>query len=505
MTKGLDAKVVGGSIYVAAQTILMSLAGFVFYATAARCLTSTEIGKISLLSFILSLLMLLSSLSLPVAATKYISQYIGEGRPETAASVASATQKIVFASSAVIVTCSLPILLIMTGFESMVLIFTCLAAFVAVVAAVYACFLKGLNQFGEYAVSSALGSLTLGRVLGSVFIVFGFGLVGVVFGWLVGGIVGALAAYSLFRGRLPKASNMFDAKTLFAFSTPLCLLSVFSAVFGYSDMLLLLFMTGECAGLGVYDLAVRALAPAGLIATSTSTTLFPALSEIYGRGGEESFSKALSTSTRYLTMLVSPVCFGLAIVSEDYLTFLFGWKSDTASLSFSILCIVFILYAYAALFTSALRALGKTRSIAKVWFTCLGINLLFAYILIPPLNVLGAALSRAAMFVASFLLMLYQIEREVDVKLDLQALTKSLMSTLAMAGILVLTRTFLSSGFVLVNLGVAASIGFVVYIVSLLALKGFRREDFDLLRRVLPKPFHPVVDLLRKLAFKAQP
>lgn len=498
MAGGLAVKVTRGASYVMVQRVLMHLVGFFFYVIAPRYLSLANIGVISLLSFIITMLPLLGSLALPSAAVKYISQFIGSGDSEKAGSVSSTVQRIVLVSSVVITACSLPVLLVFVPISLTALIAICLTAFTIAVAGVYRGFLQGLGQFGKFAVSMVFGSATVGRVLSIILIVFGLGLTGVVLGWLMGGVFGVLAGYFFFRGQLPTSSHGFDLKTLLSFSAPLLLLNSSNLILGYSDRILFLSLTNDYTVLGIYDLTTRALAPVVLISLSISVTIFPALSEMYGKGREK-FSGALSTSMRYLTMLILPVCFGLTLIGSDYLAFIFGWGGGIGNVIFSIFCLAFILNAYTTLFLSALSALGKTVSVAKVGLISSGVNLLLVCILVPLMNVLGAALARATMTVAYTILMLYEIRKEVKVRLNMHTLAKSLFSTAVMASILLLMREFILGDFPIVNIVISVPTGLIIYLFSLMALKESRKEDFSLLRGVLPRFFHPLIDLIQKL------
>jgi len=96
--------------------------------------------------------------------------------------------------------------------------------------------------------------------------------------------------------------------------------------------------------------------------------------------------------------------------------------------------------------------------------------------------------------------MLYEIRKEVKVGLNVNSLVKSLLSTAIMAILLLLIRSFIHFENPLVNLVISVPTGLIIYFFSLIALKEIKKEDLNLLRGVLPRFFHPLIDLIQKLS-----
>ena len=93
------ARVARGTVYITVQNILTSAMGIIFYIVAARVLTPSDIGAIATLQFTTAIYTTISILSLQTAATKYMSEEIGRGRPDMADAVAKLTLRIVALSS----------------------------------------------------------------------------------------------------------------------------------------------------------------------------------------------------------------------------------------------------------------------------------------------------------------------------------------------------------------------------------------------------------------------
>ena len=106
-----------GAIYVATQSVLQFAVGLLYYSIIARSLTGAEIGLIATLTFITSIYSIFASLSLPIAATKYISEFIGQNDKEKASAVAKKTIRLVLISSILLLAGIYFILDFFSGYE----------------------------------------------------------------------------------------------------------------------------------------------------------------------------------------------------------------------------------------------------------------------------------------------------------------------------------------------------------------------------------------------------
>lgn len=133
-----------GTIYVAIQSITTFVIGLLYYSTLARLLTKSEIGLLSTMTLITSIYSLLATLNLPVAATKYMSEYIGQNNEERASAVAKRTLKLVLLLSTLLL---VPALLIPWLYMSenpllsVLMMISCITAFLGIIKSTYLSFL----------------------------------------------------------------------------------------------------------------------------------------------------------------------------------------------------------------------------------------------------------------------------------------------------------------------------------------------------------------------------
>ena len=74
-----------GTVLMSAQQVLQNAFSFIFYIAIARILTQAEIGQIALFAFILTTFNVITQLSLPSAATRFIAERIGANKNQEAA------------------------------------------------------------------------------------------------------------------------------------------------------------------------------------------------------------------------------------------------------------------------------------------------------------------------------------------------------------------------------------------------------------------------------------
>jgi O-antigen/teichoic acid export membrane protein len=500
-------RVTRGTLYIAFQNATTFIFGLVFYVFAARLLTKEEIGLISILTFIMTLFTSVSLLSIPDASVKYISEHIGRGEPDTAASVAATTWHMVLFCSLLMltVTCTLSALLVEVGWRGFplpALMVALFAAFLINFRGAYAAFLQGLQMFGRLACVYIIYGL-ISCVAGIGLVALGYGLVGVAFSYLLGASVSVAVAAWFYYGKLPRAPASYSRKKLIKYGYPLFLTSMLFVASTWVDRICYLASTSNLAGLAVLDLAVRGSNVLWVIYSAVGTVVFPAMSELYGRLGKEGVVRAVKMSSRYLAYLIFPPAIGLAVLARTAMAILFGWQYTVGTLVFSILALAGIMTAFGTLGASALEALGKTRVFIKIGAASILVNIMLIFILVPFLGVVGAAVSRATMLTVSFIYVLYALKREIAVVVDMSAIKKAVFASIIMVIPLGLFEHFIASSMhPLHGAVIEILIGTATLIPALLAFHAITLEDYDVLRQITPTSLHPLIDFLQRCAPK---
>lgn len=484
-------RVTRGTLYISAQSALSFAVGLIFYMIVARILPREDIGALSALTFVYVTVPILAQLALPVAATKYISEYLGRGEVDKAAAVASTVKKLVVGLSLVV----LAVMLLLSGWFSVLLwgnvtgavifITISVAAFFAAVRTVYLCLLQGLQRFGKYAITGS-AAFMLSRVMGVILVFFGYSLTGVAMGWLIGEIIGLGMTVLAFHGGLPKPTNKFELKMLFNFSLPLFVLLLVTTVSDWADRMLFLALTHDLPSLGVYDLAVRGATTLSIIWMAFATTVLPMLSELYGQKGKDAITGALKSSLRYLTYLIIPAGFGLAAISRTAMALLFGRGYTIGSLPLAILALASVFLSIGTILGSALQALGETRVFIKVGLASLAADVMVIVFSVPILGVLGATAARVTLWLVLFTLTYSALRRVVQVEFDKEALWKGTLASLIMTIPLLSFETVYANFSPILCAVIEIAAGVTTYSIALFSLRALHKQDFELFQQMAP-------------------
>ncbi|HYB92650.1 MAG TPA: polysaccharide biosynthesis C-terminal domain-containing protein [archaeon] len=489
-----------GTVYVSIETALNFLAGLIFYVIAARILPTADIGGLTALTFIFTIVPVTAELALPTAAAKYMSEFIGRGETDKAAAVSAAVKKIVLITSLV----SLFLVAILSTWFShlvwgdashaQIFLILSVALFLTTIRATYLGFLQGLQSYGKYSLVGFF-AYALARVAAVILVVMGYGLTGVMVGWLIGEVVGLPLTIALFYGFLPKPTTTFDMKTLFSFSLPLFALLFVTTASDWTDRMLFFSISRNLSNLGVYDLAVRGATTLSIFYIAFSTIVLPTFSEIHGRSGRKPITRTLKTSLRYLTYLILPAGFGLAAISKTAMALMFGPSYVAIGrLPLAILALATFFIAIGTVFSSTLQAIGETRVFIMISLAAIVADILVIIIAVPFFGVVGASFGRITLWAVLFALTYIALNKRVRVEFDKESLWKGMVSSVIMAAILLgfefTYATSFSPGFDAV---IEIISGAIIYGICLFALNGLHKRDFEILMHTAPTFSHKIL------------
>lgn len=495
----MGAKTGRGTLLVLLQNAVQFGIGLLFFAIAANVLTKTEIGVISTLTFAYVMFSALAPLALQTAAAKYMAEFMGQNNREKASSVAKTTRKWVFlVSLGFLAICSGISFLIPAGSivapELVLLAFV--YAFFSTMRVTYQAFFQGLQLFRRYAVIGIVG-IALSRGLAILLMILNYGLLGIVIGWTLGEAIGFLVAVLTYRGCLPETETRYDYRILLSFSLPVLFMVVVTAASDWTDRILLLTLTSNLETLGVYDLVIRGSSTLALIWTAIGVAMLPIFSESYGKSGDRDMTRLVKTSLRYMAYFIMPASLGLAAISKSVMALLFGWGYTEGSAAMSIISLFSLVASFSIVAFTALQAMRKTTVFLRVTLATIMANLVASVILVPRLGVNGAAFARAAMMTTGFVYTFYELKRQIRVEADGKNMLKAFMASLAMAVPLTLFDMFYS-GIVIrsavLSVVIELASGVAIYGLAMLLLKTLDREDFGLLKEIMPQPLSRILD-----------
>jgi O-antigen/teichoic acid export membrane protein len=475
-----------GASYLTVQTIITAVAQALAFAILARLITPSEVGILAILSLIIALAQALNGSAFSQAATTFIGQLATDSR--------EAASAVFYQSLRVTLLFSLPIsvfvFLASPAIASLLLGSVAQASLFRVLAVdllVYSGALPvaigamlGMKRFKEAATIGSAG-IILRQCLVVLLIIVMRNLVGLVIGWIFSDLA-MLVAYAVFIIHvlgLPKKS--FSLRKLISFSWPLSIGNVINFVYGWFDRALLIAFV-PLASLGVYNAALTAFGVLNSITGSLNNALLPAYSHIHWRGGLESCRRATWLASRYASLAIVPLSFGLLATAKVALTTFVGQAYVGGTDSLAILSFFFAVTAFGSVLSTMLVALSETRIVMWITVASVVMAVASAYVLLPFFGITGASIARGLVMVASLGLTIIALRRKNAVSIDLETLWKTLVAGGVMAGILVLVQMVVYSSFLL---PAYMALGITVYLAALRILKAVREHDIELIQKYL--------------------
>jgi O-antigen/teichoic acid export membrane protein len=501
----------GGTLKITLSNASQYLIIAVFYivVTKTNALTQTDIGTLSLLTFLASTFSLLTMLSLNKALTKFTSENLGKNQHEEAIATQKTVTKIV-------------VLLSIAGFAATIFVSKSISQFLwnnpeysilLILNFAYAFFhnliylvhstLQALYLFGKMAIITFTFILT-SRIIAILLALLQMGVTGVIIGYIVGAILALTLAIVFLRGKLQKKTTKNTAiKPLLSFSFPLFLASITTLILQWADIVIITSLTNNLSLTGIYHIVVNSVGTLSLLYVPVTTTIFPALSSHHGLGKTKDISNILKITSRYIIYLMLPSCIGLAIVAPTALTFFYGSSYAKGAIPLAILSFATIITALFALFQTAFQAIGKTGQLLKINIIIAISLIIMLMSFVPFLETTGAAFARLITQAVAIILAVYLLKKEIKIRLDKEALWKSTVSTIATVPFLLTIELSLSTNLSTVQtlaLEILTATG--IYTLSLYALKALKSQDFQLLKQAFPKPLTKYINIIERIIIR---
>jgi len=489
-----------GASYLFIQGLVSNVAGVVYFAFAARILSVAEIGVVSALGMVAALFVTFGTLALPSAATKYISEYLGKERWDLAKGVYKKILLFGFSVSGLLsflcVVASTFMSVFVFGSQAYQPLINVLAldVFALLLSSFFTGTLFGLQKFREVSfVGIVLSCLRYSISL--YLLVQGYGLMGLVIGWVIGDFVGLGLSFFFASTSFKTRAAQQPFTELVKYSLPLYGSGILTYFTAYIDRFIVLFFAGFTT-LGIYSVAVMAASVVGLVSRSMSNSLFPQLSELYGRHGRDALKVASIRASRYVFLIFMPLAVGLAATSYPTITLFAGVRYESGWLPLAMISIAMALTCAGVVVSNLLLSLGLTRTFFEANILGVAVGTICCALLVTPFGSAGAALGRVALMVISFAYAAYTLRKVFGLYFDSDAFKRSLVASAVMAIAVGLMQ------FVWLDrrmLPLYVFVGGFVYISMLRFLKAVDNQDIKLLHQFLPKYFGGIIDTIARI------
>ncbi len=340
-------------------------------------------------------------------------------------------------------------------------------------------FFRTFQQMKKYA-SFVFIQTCLNVVLVAYFVLSGYGITGAALGVLITRCLVFLIMASLIASeigvKIPRFTNMRD---YLAFGLPTVPGNLSSWVVNSSDRYVIGILLGTVF-VGYYSPGYM-LGYIMYMFVAPLRIILPALlSKYYDENKMAETKMVLKYSLKYFLLLAIPSSFGLSLLSEPLLKILSTPEIARDGYLVTPFVAVGTVFFGASVVVNHIIILEKKTAITGSVYTLAAIlNLGLNLVLIPYIGIIGAAIATLVAYLFIFVVGMYYSFKYLRFGIDLYFILKSIFASIAMSLVILIWNPGGLSN-VMIAIGVCA----IVYVATLLLLKGLTRDEIVFFKRL---------------------
>ena len=273
--------------------------------------------------------------------------------------------------------------------------------------------------------------------------------------------------------------NLAVLKPYLVYSLPLVPSVAGTWIIEISDRYVIAYFLGVTS-VGIYSAAYILGSMVGIFMSPIGTILLPTISNLYENNKMEELKTHLKYSLKLYLMFAIPSLFGLTVLSRSLLLTFTTSEFVSAYLIVPIVALGTVFYVSTGICSIILSVVKKTKLFVWVCGMSASMNILLNIILIPIIGIIGAAISTLITFVCCAVILIILSFREISFEIDFKFILKSIISSIPMAFVVWMLNPYGA-----VDILIAVGIATAVYFGILILLRGFTKEEYLFLKRVL--------------------
>ncbi len=258
-------------------------------------------------------------------------------------------------------------------------------------------------------------------------------------------------------------------KSIISIAVPFAIFAILQRLFMYLDSVFLQILAGE-KYVGLYQVPFKIIFALQFLPMAFVASLYPAFAS-YWKNNREQLPISFARAINYLMIISVPLSVGVIFLADRIIAiFKSEYVEAVLPLQIVIASVIFIFLNFPI--GSLLNACDRQKTNTKIMATGLIISVALNLLLIPKIQVVGAAITVLTTNMIMFILGMYNVKSIIQYryKQNVLVLTKVLASSLMMAVFVLFLRDKL-------NIFLLVPLAGIVYFLFLYLLKGIRRED----------------------------
>ncbi len=268
---------------------------------------------------------------------------------------------------------------------------------------------------------------------------------------------------------------VFDVKQLLSFSIPLMIVGILDIALGWTDIIMIGVFRSSLE-VGFYNTAYVISSAFLIIWIAIGDMFYPIISELYAKKQKTSIRKTFEVTSRWIFVLALPLLVFIIVFPSRTLSLVFGHKYLDAAIPLVILTLGYFPLAIFGLSEQGLRTYKKIKFLGVSTLIALVINILLNFLLIPPYGMIGASISTTLSLIFFTIIRFVKFKKILHFSFDLNLYKKyiysaiiSFIAVFSLFKILNLFSTYLFISAILLYM--------IFYFVLLILFKSFSKED----------------------------
>ena len=461
--------------------ILISLSSLIFIPIITKSFTTAEYGMWAQVNTTIALVPNIANLGLPYTMVRFLSAEKDKQKIKD-----SFYPMITLTFISTLIICLLFIVFgnsianaLFNG-SMQVLYITTAISFFACMNLMLISYFRTFQQMKRYSLFLVLQSYI--GVFVSIYLTYaGYNIETVVLGLLTGYVsVFIMMAFLIVRYLGIGVGKWSNLKEQLAFAIPTIPSNVSSWVVDSSDKYVIGILIGSVA-VGCYSPGY-ALGSILLMFLSPFAVLLPAiLPEHYEKGNIDEVDKYLSYSMKYYLLLTVPAAVGMSVLSKPLLYIITTPEIALGGYMVTpFVCLGAIFMGMYGITNNILILEKNTMILGKLWIIVAISNIALNIVLVPHLNILGAAIATLICYILAFAVTAIASKKTMRLPFDM----KEMLKIIAASGIMgIIVHMMNPNG--IINVLISILLGVIIYFAIIFILKGITRKEIAIFKDLI--------------------
>ncbi|MFA5134768.1 MAG: oligosaccharide flippase family protein [Patescibacteria group bacterium] len=268
---------------------------------------------------------------------------------------------------------------------------------------------------------------------------------------------------------------------LFKFSYPLILTGLTFWIINMSDRFMIVHLI-DVQNAGFYTASYNLAGLIMFFLTPISFTLFPVISQLWEEKRIASVTLYMEKSLKFFLLISIPLVVIISYYSQKLLVVLATEEFITSRLLIFLIAAGYLSIGVYQIFAYIFHLKNKTNKAIPLFIFVSILNIVLNFILIPKLEILGAALSTFISYLILMLLVIIITKKWLIIRIPYIEILKYIVSALVLLGLLMFFKSTHLGTIIL-----ASTIGLIVYSLLVYILKGVDKKEIEFLKTFFNK------------------